>query len=97
MDAIAYVENEAHVVIDKEHADTAIAHKSDVVGELADLTLIEPGGRLVEKHIGRIGRQGASHAHSALNSVRKCGCGSVGPLPEVELLNEAVGSFASGL
>ena len=97
MDAIAHVEDELDIVIDKQNADTAVAHKSDVVGELADLTLIEPGGRLVEKNVGRVGRQSACNAYSSLDAMGQRGRGSVRPLTEMEFLNQAIGSLTGGL
>jgi hypothetical protein len=97
MDAIAHVEDELDVVVDEEDADAAVAHESDVVGELADLTLVESRGWFVEEYIGRVGRQGTCHAYATLDSVRQRGRRPVCPLAEVELGNETVGSFTSGL
>ena len=58
VDLVAQAEHEAHVVVDEENGDPAVAHRAQAVGQPPALSAIETGGRLVEEQQRRTAGQG---------------------------------------
>ena len=71
VDAIADLEDETNIVVNEQDTESAVTQFSDPIGELADLALIEPGGRLIEQDVRRVACQGSCDANKSFNAVRQ--------------------------
>src|SRR5436305_10980359 len=72
LDPLADAEDDAHVVLDEEHAAAEIvANAGNRLGELKALVVVEAGSRLVEEQEARRARHGAGDPDAALLAVRE--------------------------
>ena len=96
VDPVADLHHERHVVVDQEHARVVVvAHRPHDRGELGHLRLGQPGGRLVEQHEARLGRERARDAEPPLVAVRERPAGDASPSSaEPEQLEQLVGPRA---
>src|SRR5690242_3276822 len=70
LDPLAHTEDDAHVVLDEEHAAAeVVADACDRLGELQALVVVEPGRGLVEQEKTWRARDGARNADAALLAV----------------------------
>ena len=71
-DAVADVHDQRHVVIDQQDARLVVVpHRADDGGELGNLGLGQPGGRLVHQHEQRLHRERPGDSEPALVPVRE--------------------------
>ena len=89
-DPVADAHDHPHVVLDEQDRQAELAPEApDEVGHLARLAAVHAGGRLVEEQELGPGRQGAGDLEPALVAVGQVARPRLGPLVEVDELEQA--------